>query len=402
MIDRRALSKLPSTPGVYFFRRGREILYIGKASSLRERVRSYFNQDLPATRGPVLAKIVADATRVTYQETDSVLEALILESSLIKRYQPVGNVREKDDKSFWSVVFTREDYPRVLAVRGRAIGSDQARGVYRADAVFGPFPHASELRAALQIIRRIFPFRDRCRPESGRLCFNATIGLCPGVCAGQMSISAYRAQIARIKKIFSGHKQDVIQGLKTAMNRAARQEDFEAAARYRNQAAALRHVADVSMIRNEPASSSGYRIEAYDVSHSLGEAAVGGLIVLNDGEPSPADFRRFRLRRSARSGDVAALTELLERRLEHQDWPWPAMVVVDGGRAQATAAHRVLASFGLEAAVVNVVKDERHQPARLEGTRELVNAHEREILLANRLVHDFVLRYHRRLRRKRL
>ncbi len=402
MIDRRCLADLPSAPGVYFFRRGKNILYIGKATSLRERVRSYFNQDLVAVRGPRLVKMLAEATNVTWRETESVLEALILESALIKRHQPPGNAREKDDKSFWFVVITDEDYPRVILTRGRSLGPDQARGVYKVGAVFGPFPRGGELQAALKIIRRIFPFRDKCQPNIGRPCFYATIGLCPGVCAGTMSRTAYRIQISRLKKFFEGRKRVVVADLERAMRRAAAREDFVQAAHFRDQISALRHIADVSMIKEElDARRSEERIEAFDISHSLGAGAVGAMVVLLGGEPWPNGFRRFRLRRAAAGGDTAALTEILERRLAHADWPQPDLIVVDGGRAQINVARRALATAGWTIPVVGVIKDERHQPKRLEGPRVAL-AREKEILLANRLVHDFAIRYHRRERRREL
>ena len=174
--------KLPDSPGVYFFKKGRAVLYIGKATSLRDRVRSYFASDIVSTRGESIARMVNEATSVAHKKTDSVLEALILEANLIKSHQPPYNAISKDNKSFNYVVITKEDFPRVMTMRGRELGELNLKpNTSNLKAVFGPFPQGSVLREALKIVRKIFPFSDNCRPNQGKSCFNAQIGLCPGV-----------------------------------------------------------------------------------------------------------------------------------------------------------------------------------------------------------------------------
>jgi excinuclease UvrABC nuclease subunit len=147
---------LPDGPGVYFFKKGVDTLYIGKATSLRDRVRSYFNDDLIQTRGRLLVDMVTQADTITFQETDSVLEAFILESELIKKYLPRYNTKEKDNKSFNYVVITKEEFPRVLVVRGRNLEQANQAGSTKQEQidalgfeytdVFGPFPFGAELR----------------------------------------------------------------------------------------------------------------------------------------------------------------------------------------------------------------------------------------------------------------
>ena len=112
---------LPDVPGVYLFRQGRKVLYVGKATSLRDRVRSYFDDDLIATRGPRILDMVTKADRVVHEPTPTILEALVREAVLIKKYLPHANVDGKDDKTFLYVVITQEDIPRVLTVRGKDI-----------------------------------------------------------------------------------------------------------------------------------------------------------------------------------------------------------------------------------------------------------------------------------------
>ena len=193
---------LPDNPGVYIFRGSkREILYIGKAASLRDRVRSYFASDISETRSSAIAQMAELAASLTWTETDSVLEALILEANLIKQHQPPYNIREKDNKSFNYLVITKGDFPRVLIVRGRELFQDWKDSDIKK--LFGPFPQGSSLKDALKIVRKIFPFRDACTPNAGKPCFNRQIGLCPGVCSGEINKEEYARQIAHISTLFS-------------------------------------------------------------------------------------------------------------------------------------------------------------------------------------------------------
>jgi excinuclease ABC subunit C len=172
---------LPDTPGCYFFRDAdNKILYIGKATSLKSRVRSYFDTDLINTRGLKVVSMVKAASSVTFTETQSVLEALILEAQLIKQHQPYFNTKEKDDKSFYGVVITKEDFPRVLLVRMRDL--EKKVPVELQKYIFGPFTNGNSIKEALKITRKIFPFRDKCEIGQSKPCFNAQLGLCPGVC----------------------------------------------------------------------------------------------------------------------------------------------------------------------------------------------------------------------------
>src|SRR6185436_9796945 len=159
--------KMPNKPGIYIFKQKAGILYIGKATNLKNRVRSYFSKDLIKTRGPQMVDMVFKSTTVSWQETDSVLEALILEAKLIKKHLPYYNVKEKDDKSFLCVVVTKEEFPQVLMVRKKDIDQDRniacierGKTEVRIDTSYGPFTNPTALREALKIIRRIFPFRD--------------------------------------------------------------------------------------------------------------------------------------------------------------------------------------------------------------------------------------------------
>ncbi|MDP3725691.1 MAG: GIY-YIG nuclease family protein, partial [bacterium] len=248
------IKKLPNSPGVYFFLGLRKkILYIGRATSLKDRVKSYFNNHIVESRGPLIEKMLIETKDVDCVKTDSVLEAIILEAHLIKKHQPKYNAKEKSDKSFNYVVITDEEYPRVLLVRGKDLKAKS----YQLKAQFGPFPQASVLREALKIIRKIFSFRDTCVPiqhshilknvrmllrrgkKETRPCFNRQIGLCPGVCVGEISKEEYQKTIKNIILLFEGKKNILIKKLERDMNCAARKKEFEKAGKIKKTLFAL-------------------------------------------------------------------------------------------------------------------------------------------------------------------
>ncbi len=300
--------KLPDVPGVYFFvDEGGLILYIGKATSLKDRVKSYFSQDIPLTRGPKIVRMLEKAKNIRWKETGSVLEALLLEANLIHRHLPPYNTDAKDDKSWNFVVITKERFPRVLVKRGRNIELLLAEGVvkqkkelgYVVRKAFGPFPSGGALRESLLIIRKIFPFRDTCTPQEEREenrrnagdilksknvtakkkstysgielksvigaddihnvhkdnviaknpCFNHQIGLCPGVCVGVISSREYLKTIRHIELFFSGKKKILTDALTREMHCASKELRFERAGEIKKILFSLDHIREVALLR---------------------------------------------------------------------------------------------------------------------------------------------------------
>jgi len=471
--------KFPDTPGVYFFLKGagagREVLYVGKATSLADRVKSYFSPALLAARGEHIARMVDEADTLEWERMDSVLEALLREAALIKKYQPRYNAIGKDDKSFNHVVITDEPFSRVLTLRGKdlaeILAGRMAHKFTRRDIrwTFGPFTSGGSLKEALKLVRKIFPFRDTCVPcEEKKIqhrvlnknvkhsvfniatscppCFNAQIGLCPGVCSGGINRKDYNRIVQHIKLFFEGKKKTLLGELERDMKVFARQQEFEKAAEVKRELHALRHIQDIALLkrgngadstqterrlyadatrtgrRNGMIESAGraYRIEGYDVAHLGGEETVGVMVVVVDGEADKTEYRQFRIRSKTRGSDTDALREVLLRRLGHDEWPLPQLIVVDGGDAQIGTAERVLREHfgpapstegaGQPIPLVGVVKDARHQPREIRGsknaparaTRVLIAEHERAILLANSEAHRFALNFHRKRRRKNM
>ena len=249
---KRPYENFPESPGVYLMRGASgKILYIGKAGNLKRRVSSYFLRPLEAR----LHKMIQTVKKIDYQKTDTALEALILESRLIKKHRPPYNVLAKDDKSFPFIEITKEEFPRVLVVRGK----DLKRGT----TYYGPFVEAGQLKEALRLIRKIFPYHthppekialseearhpfgapieEGTLPRSGspvrkknaappsRGCFDWQIGLCPGTCVGAINKQEYAKTIRNIKLIFEGKKQRLIKTLEKEMKVAAAREEYEIA-----------------------------------------------------------------------------------------------------------------------------------------------------------------------------
>ncbi|MBC8465081.1 MAG: GIY-YIG nuclease family protein [Parcubacteria group bacterium] len=388
---------LPDTPGVYFFRDGRgKILYVGKATSLRDRVRSYFNTDVLASRGPLIERMMKAAKRVDYEETASVLEALIREAALIKKHQPLYNSKEKSDTSFYYIVITDEEFPRVLLRRGRELFSEGGQDDVRS--FFGPFPKGGVIREALKIIRKIFPFRDSCTPRAHKPCFNRQIGLCPGVCNGEMDAREYRKHIKRLEMFLSGKKKALIEKLERDMLRAAKKEEFEEASRLKRTLYNLEHIHDIALLKRDTKEEREYRIEGYDTAHMGGKNTVGVMSVVEGGEKATNEYRTFSIKEAKPGDDVGALAEILSRRLAHPEWQYPKLIVIDGGKAQKNRAEKVLKEAGVGIPIVAVVKDEKHKPRDILGDKKLITEHESAILLANSEAHRFSLSRHRRKR----
>lgn len=399
------IKKIPDEPGVYkFVRADGVVLYVGKATSLRDRVKSYFASNIAQIRSPLIEKVVRDASSVEVQVTDSVLEALILEAQLIKNLQPHGNTDNKDNKSFSFLVVTDEEFPRFMVSRERELSAEFAPSTVKK--IYGPFTSAQQLREALKIVRKIFPFFDSPFRVSGELThsqkkhlsFNQSIGLYPR----ELNHEEYAKSVRYLTRFFDGKKQSLLKTLHKEMGKAARAERFEEAAILKRQIFSLTHIRDLSLIKDEYKlpQTAMFRIEAYDIAHSKGEAPRGVMTVVIDGEKSPKDYRTFTIRRAASGDDIAALSEVIERRAKHREWSYPQLIVIDGGATHLKHAKQLIRYVGMDADVVSVVKDEKHKPKNILGSSTARHTHEDSILLANAEAHRYAIGRHRYVMRR--
>ena len=494
--------KLPDAPGVYFFKDSKaKTLYIGRATSLRSRVRSYFGDDVISTRGSRIVDMVTRAKTVAFEKTDSVLEAIILEANLIKKFQPKYNTDEKDDRSWNYIVITDEEWPRVIVMRGRTlekckmqnakgksmpsttIGGESQKGkgesennalahntssaatqderrLFRHERrdmrksasvvvggagkelvtdhkVFGPYPTGGLLKDALKIIRRIFPYLDEKSLDPKHRSFYASIGLSPMI-GDKTSRKEYLKTIKNIQLFLEGKKKTIIKDLRKEMMQYAHNEEFEKADKTKRTMYALEHIQDVSLIKSDKLNGTGwvsgqnaFRIEAYDIAHLSGKNVVGVMTVVENGEPNKNEYRKFKISKE-KNDDAAALREILLRRLGHPEWPYPSLIVVDGGQAQLHVAQKVLSELKSDIMVVALVKDDKHkargiimgsvtpvktgvlslqQDSRLHGNDKksgndnitnslLLAQYKRVIILANSEAHRFAISYHKNLRKR--
>jgi excinuclease ABC subunit C len=402
--------KFPETPGVYVWRDSAgKILYIGKATSLRDRVRSYFSSDVIKTRGAHIVDMVFKSQTVTYQETMNALEALILEANLIKKYKPYYNTKEKDDKSFNCVAITLEEFPKVILVRQKDI--DTKNKTVRAlrstkpmpyDVIFGPYPKGSAIKEALKILRPIFPFRDLSSSKKDNVVFYRQIGLSPDTTNKNAQIE-YKKTIKRLKMVFQGKFQNLLKDLKKEMLTLANKQKFELANTIKQKVFALEHIQDISLIKRDLENTSigeEFRIEAYDIAHISGSSMVGVMTVVTNSSTDKSAYRKFIIKGFDKANDAGALREILTRRFGHPEWGVPNAIVVDGNLIQVNVVKEVLKSLSLDIPIIAVTKDERHRPKAITGPKEIVEKNKYAILLANSEAHRYAITFHKARRKK--
>lgn len=394
---RNLYKNLPQTSGVYLMKNSRgEIIYVGKAGNLKKRVASYFLRPQDSR----ISMLVSEIAKIDYKKTDTVIEALILEADLIKKYSPKYNIKDKDDKSFLFVGITKEKFPRIILVRGKDVKKDEC------PIFFGPFTSASSIREALRIIRKIFPYSIHPENKAGKFsrpCFDYEIGLCPGVCvfADASARKEYLKNIKNIKLFFEGKKKQVLKNLEKDMKEAAKKQDFEKAEKNKRKIFALKHIQDIALIQSETwfPTGVGFRIEGYDISNISGASAVGSMVVFVHGAADKSHYRKFKIRTVFQSDDTGMLREVLTRRFSRHadDWPLPNLILIDGGVPQVNAAKQVLNELALVIPVVGIAKGPERKKNEFFGN--IPSGVKEETLIRVRdEAHRFAIAYHKKVR----
>lgn len=415
----KKLDKLPQTPGVYLFLgKKKKILYIGKASNLKARVRSYFQTSsaLSPAKHMMIDKIVG----WKIQETDTEIEALLLEANLIKKYLPPFNVVMRDDKTFAYVKITiEEEFPTVKVVRK----------LDKTGRFFGPFTDMGALREALKVLRRIFKWRpEKCDASKGKPCFDFQLGRCPGTCIGKVDKKEYQRKMRQVIWFFEGKKERVLKDLKKQL-RVARRSAWEGKVeqteyqimsiekvighskmlgvieKYETDAKELARLLGIGKLLE--------RIEGYDISNIFGREAVGSMVVFKEGEPKKSEYRKFKIiLLEGEPNDVGMMKEMLERRFKryhHKSkkdiWPIPDVIIVDGGKAQLNTATRALKKYKLDIPHISLAK--RNEEIYFPGEKNPLKLPQASpaLHLVQRVrdeAHRFAITYHRKRRSKRL
>ena len=413
---------LPDTPGVYLMKDQRgKVLYVGKAVNLKRRVQQHFDRP----HGPFIQEMTPLVREIDYIEKGTAIEALILEANLIKHYWPKYNVLLKDNKSFMYLVITDEEYPRPILKRATDLLPEEEKTSL---AIFGPYLSARSLRVALDLVRKVFPWSTCVPPKppstnvgrgqgagGAKACFDYQIGRCPGVCIRKIDAKTYKATIRHLIKFFEGKKEDIVKGLTKEMTKLAKAEKFEEAAKIRNQLFSLEHIQDIALLmRDEPEArtikrSEGEidiygRIEGYDISHISGTSQVASMVVFQNGAPAKAQYRKFKIKTVEGSNDVGSLKEVLTRRLKHDEWSLPQLLLIDGGKPQVHAVEEVVRELGVQVPVVGMAKGPERKRTDLicsDRSPSLCTLLEPHIDLLTQVrdeSHRFAITFHRKVR----
>lgn len=422
---------LPDTPGVYFFKDSEgAVIYIGKAKSLRNRVSSYFHASA-AGEHPKVQVMSRKISDVDTMQTESEVDALLVEARLIRDVQPKYNVQLKDDKSYPLLSITRtDDFPRVAVTRERQPGETE---------YYGPFVDATGLRQAVKIMQRIFKFATcsltiRADDEKRRYfrpCILHSIGRCTAPCADRISKEDYATDVESLRRFLKGEKEKLIEDLRVKMKDAAAGRHYERAGEYRDQIDALASLSKQSpygeylegdITPMDPTegldecrrvlglTKSPRAIAGIDIANLGEKQAVGSLVTFVDGVPFKAGYRKYRIKTVTGVDDYAMIREVVRRRFTRASGEFeitPDILLIDGGLGHLHAAAEALASLKDIAMplLLSLAKKEEilfrrdsDQALPLPGHSPML----RLMMYVRDEAHRFAQHYHHILRRKSL
>ena len=315
------IERLSDKPGVYFFKDINErVIYVGKAKNLKKRVKNHFQR--PDQHAFDFVAQIAD---IDFILAGGEKEALLLEQQFIKKLQPRWNVEWKDDKSYFYIALSADPFPRVSLTHQPALkGSDpfkikrvKIERVGPFQNCFGPYVSGREVKSFLKEIRKILPYRS-CRDLPEKPCFYASLGLCAALCLHKKQKMAYSQMIAAFKvlaQIYQGKSGNCVGPTHASLDGS-------------------------DAFGNGP-SEKHIRIEGYDISNLSGTLAVGSMVVFQSGKPDKNEYRKFKINTVVGQNDVASLAEILKRRMKHQEWPLPDLILLDGGKGQLKSARDI-------------------------------------------------------------
>jgi len=408
------IKDIPLSPGVYhFLDENGLVLYVGKAKNLRNRIKQYYMKELG--RGPGIENMVRLAADIRFVETESEIEAVLLEADIIKKLKPKYNIRLKDDKSFYLIKITKEDFPSVELVRFRNVDRKDKSAFF-----FGPYPAGEALKTSLKFLRKIFPYRDCSKTKFSmakkkkRTCIYGDIRVCSGPCAEWVNKTQYNKSILMLKSFLKGRKGEIVKKLEREMNQLSKTHRFEEAALVRNKLAALGHLKDVAVgIRDDvfnPENILFKRIECYDISNISGKYPVGSMVVFTNGKPDTDEYRKFKIPENlvGESGDsdLSRIKNVLERRFGN-DWQKPDLLVIDGGEMHLRVAKEVIKNIHLDIPIISISKG----PARKKNdfhfsNRDIAQYFMNDQVLTNVTIasrdeaHRFAIGFYRKLHLK--
>lgn len=358
------LKELPARPGVYFHKSpDGEVIYVGKAAVLKNRVRQYFRaqKDMDAKTQALVAEIFD----VEWIQTESEIDALFLESEMVKRYKPRYNVLLRDDKSqIYVRIDMKSEWPSVSLTRHPL---DDGATYY------GPYYNGYAIKKALRFLRRIFPYYTKTPTMRSRKDLDSHIGLNP---PEEITSEEYKSTLKRLMKYFEGGRQSIQKEIEKEMRNAASKHDFEKAASLRNRLNDLRELQQKIMFGDKESidiskdralsdlvtllglPKAPVKIEGFDISHMGGLNVVGSMVVFVNGVSSRSDYRKFKTT-IEQNNDTANMKEIISRRLSPRNvkaWGAPDLILVDGGKGQLSAAIEAMKLTGVRIPIISIAK----------------------------------------------
>lgn len=345
------LKELPKEPGVYFHKnRDGEVIYVGKAAILRNRVRQYFQS--PERKDAKTRALVAEIDDTDWIVVDTEMDALFLESEMIKRYMPKWNILLRDDKT---VTYVRIDMKSEVPYVSMTRNPEDDGAEY-----YGPYYGKVAIQRALRIMRRVFPYYDK--PYNDRKTLNTDLGLTPGIEVGKTTPHEYKRNLRRMISYLKGNRKKLLRDIEKMMYEAAANGEYEKAAELRNQLFGLKGMGTKIVFSDKEfldissdqalcdlqdllgLAKPPVRIEGYDISHQSGKNVVGSMVCFINGTADRTKYRRFKLRKQ-QNNDPESMHEVLTRRLRHlNDWGRPDLIVLDGSVGQLNAVRAELAA----------------------------------------------------------
>lgn len=421
-------TKFPDTPGVYLFldQKGR-VLYVGKAKNLKARASSYFLK--AAAEDQRTEQLVKEAYDIDFMDAESEVDALLMEARLVKDVQPKFNRELRDDKSFpYLQITTHEDFPRVEITR-----EPRTSGVK----LYGPFANVGQLRGAVQVLQRVFQFRNCSLDiEDGdekwrwfRPCLLASIKQCTAPCNLRISKEEYRKDIARLRKFLDGNRKSLLKEMVAEMEEASKNLRFEQAARLRDELKMLESIHDRGDLEKHEQPEVFYvdpkkglaglqkifklsetprTIEGVDIAHLGGTETVASLVQFIDGLPFKPGYRRFRIREVQGIDDYASIHEVVSRRfkrLSDEGDVFPDILLIDGGKGQLGKAVQAFEAQGITPPLLlSLAKKEELVYRMGEPEPVKISRHAFALRLLQYVrdeSHRFAQHYHHLLRRKK-
>ncbi|MBZ0167260.1 MAG: excinuclease ABC subunit UvrC, partial [Candidatus Omnitrophica bacterium] len=366
---------------------------------------SYFRPRKTKSKTDLLVENIAD---IDFIDTDSEAEALILEASLVKQYDPKFNVELRDDKSFPLIQITNEEFPRISVERPHK----RTKGyIY-----YGPYINPKLIREALGLLRKIFHFRT-CDPFPQKECLDYHIGLCEAPCIKKITKREYAKNIRHVKLILEGRKDDLYKRLRKDMESHTKVHRYEEAAKVRDQLRAIGALysgtKDVNYYKEAEQLQRALdlprlpnRIETFDISNTMGNQAVGSMVSFLNGKPDKNNYRRFKIKEVEGIDDFKMIAEIVKRRyrrLKNEGNMYPDLIVIDGGKGQLSAAHAELVKLGVSIPMVSLAKKEEEifLPNKRNPVKLSLDSLGLKLLQRTRdEAHRFAINYHRHLRDK--